>query len=448
MLGSLGYPLPKLPAQQSLTAQLWPRDVAYFDGVCAWNKDGSNAGCYMFKDRVSKSVELFASAHGVGVRATVRIESGEFIANYAGEVYDGNMRHAAADDNRYIMDPDDGSDVTYDAKCLGNESRMINDYRGMAASENVIMGERFVIHNWITARPIYASKRIEPGEELLLDYGDEYWAFFKMRVCTSCNQLFSMEANFSAKGKGDQEYKTCSKCDKLLPLNDSNFYRYAGRGFRNSCKSCHKRSDQAAAVVDQEYRTCTKCDKLLPLNDSNFYRYSGNVYRYSCISCNALSQKKTSSKRYDDDDYDDEPFKTKRVRFPAPSSSVEIGSLKELSMDAIDPENYRSARIPVTVMDNNKLTVGFYTDNGDLCTWSNVPPAALHNPRGPEMIKPFVPMDKVEVLDDQTGIWWEATVISADVPHRNYNVVWSAAFDGFSSISSVPERCVRCSSKK
>ena len=60
-----------------------------------------------------------------------------------------------------------------DASKFGNEMRFINDYRNIADEENayfVIDRERGEYQTRIVA-----SRYIEPGEEILTDYGEEYW---------------------------------------------------------------------------------------------------------------------------------------------------------------------------------------------------------------------------------------------------------------------------------
>jgi hypothetical protein len=210
MKGSLGYVIPKLPPVKS--PRMWPKDVIYYNGVCAWKPDGSFAGVHMFNVPVSESIELFPSRYGTGVRANAPIPKGTTIGLYGSEVY--NTKSRVGDDrdfdefNTYVMD---SGYISNDAKYFGNETRFINDYRGMAPKENVVMGDCVYIHDWITARPIVTTKRIEAGEELFLDYGQAYWDFFKMRQCAGdCQQLLPLDESFDVVGVGRS--RTCRAC--------------------------------------------------------------------------------------------------------------------------------------------------------------------------------------------------------------------------------------------
>lgn len=115
---------------------------------------------------------------GLGVYATQRIRkprtSDLVIGHYAGVLCPD--RHFPF--NPYIMCSDDAQNMIYDAFSCGNEMRFINAYNGVAKRPNVRMGA--VCHvegapEWVTAREIVLLRSIEKGEELLLDYGDNYW---------------------------------------------------------------------------------------------------------------------------------------------------------------------------------------------------------------------------------------------------------------------------------
>jgi hypothetical protein len=133
------------------------------------------------------------------------------------------------------------------------------------------------------------------------------------------------------------------------------------------------------------------------------------------------------------------------------ASRYRAGLVKELSMDSVDYENYRTSYMPVTIIgnasdDQNDLryVVGGYIGD-DLVKWT-VSESALTDPRGPEMIRVFSFNESVEAMDEH-GIWWGATIVSElDDASRTgqYAIVWKASFDGFSCITTVPRRCVRC----
>lgn len=164
----------------------------------------SNAGTYKF---VHQSIELFES-HGVGVRTRTHLSCGTLVGYYACHVYRSQKEEDPY--SQFIMSPDDGTQVVYDAKDIGNEMRFLNDYRGIAKQNNVCMGEREIIYKWVTARPILTTREILAGEELLLDYGEAYWTAQCMRLCTTCNRMLCLETSYSVIGRGYR--RECNKC--------------------------------------------------------------------------------------------------------------------------------------------------------------------------------------------------------------------------------------------
>ncbi len=188
--------------------ECWPRDVVF-----------TNA--YIFGDRPalprkpqcpSSSVQLRwirkASHPCVGQRgvfAAGPVATDQWLMDYTGRVMPRTASETAGC-NRYLLPLWDGrgevsvgraratcreplcaslaidltaracEQVTYDidaAKC-GNESRFINDYRGTGAAPNIVFVPYRLLGGTVriavrTCRPVAA------GEELLADYGEEYW---------------------------------------------------------------------------------------------------------------------------------------------------------------------------------------------------------------------------------------------------------------------------------
>ena len=193
---------------------MWPLDVEYFDGV------RSRAGTFLFAIRVHRSLELFKS-HGVGVRTRTFLPQGTVVGYYGCHVYKSHSEEDPS--SRFVMSPDDGTEVVYDAKNIGNEMRFINDYRGISKTQNnVCMGDREIIYRWVTARPIVTIKDVQAGEELLLDYGESYWNALNMRLCTGCNRMLSLKTNYTPIGRGYR--RECNDCrddtseEALMPI--------------------------------------------------------------------------------------------------------------------------------------------------------------------------------------------------------------------------------------
>lgn len=60
-----------------------------------------------------------------------------------------------------------------DAQKIGNELRFINDFRNISNSENVVIRTSYIDKK---PRVIFiVTKDIKKGDQLLTDYGDDYW---------------------------------------------------------------------------------------------------------------------------------------------------------------------------------------------------------------------------------------------------------------------------------
>ena len=110
---------------------------------------------------------------GNGVFAKQSIKKGAFVCEYVGLI----TREKDIDpDNRYIFNLTVGDDETgfvLDARYSGNVARTINhaDFPNLEAITIFIDGQ---------PRVIYAACRdIQKGEELSVDYGEDYWNTWK-----------------------------------------------------------------------------------------------------------------------------------------------------------------------------------------------------------------------------------------------------------------------------
>ena len=114
------------------------------------------------------------------MRATKDIPKDTKIGYYAGYL----IPERSAPRNVYIMATDDDNDRMYDAYGCGNEMRFINGYNDIADDANVCIGpvEQIGDSDWITARSIQTLRKIRANEELLLDYGDDYWELEEKRT--------------------------------------------------------------------------------------------------------------------------------------------------------------------------------------------------------------------------------------------------------------------------
>lgn len=123
-------------------------------------------------------------------------------------------------------------------------------------------------------------------------------------------------------------YKRCIYCNKLLEVNETNFYKRAEfkDGFRNDCKECVKSKVQKRnflsgkikyTLTDNFIHTCSlkegyilckgKCQRILEYNEENFHTYitkSNSTYlRTTCKECilEELKQFYTENKELEKD---------------------------------------------------------------------------------------------------------------------------------------------------
>jgi hypothetical protein len=347
---SLGLPLPPI-ATRATSDKCWPKDVMYLNGLCVWNNDKTFEGYYGF-DPVNSAVQLFhlPRSHaawndgtGLGVRATASIPVGMTIGYYAGEYYHQPSYDEFDESNSYVMEPYAASEFVYDGKCLSNEMRFINDPRGISPWPNVMMGKHVQMKNapkGVTARPIITIREIEEGQEILMDYGPEYWNFRGQNTnyaeCAKCCRILDRASHFSVRGRGYR--KRCNDCsakyfdvnvdeqeeqeeeevtsssstsDKIVPVvactkcaiefeqTAENFHRnrYSKSGFRPACKKCTINKPianvpplvvpSAAPMV-----ACKKCSVEFEQTSKNFYvRNSG--FHSACKKCHNSSKKTT-----------------------------------------------------------------------------------------------------------------------------------------------------------
>jgi len=119
------------------------------------------------------SVEILPETHLLsgekGLFATKSFSKYDVIGEYTGIVKTWSDIHG---ENRYIFNLDEKNDLVIDAQDYGNELRFANSYLNISKEPNVISSNTMLdgVH-----RILYVCMRdIEPGEELLIDYGEDY----------------------------------------------------------------------------------------------------------------------------------------------------------------------------------------------------------------------------------------------------------------------------------
>ncbi len=118
----------------------------------------------MSYDTTKFEIREIGGAKGKGLYALQDFEFGEYLLDYTGEKI--TTKHADTLETKYLFELDE--DWTIDGETETNTARYINH----SCDPNVeaeVDGDRILIH---------AARDIEKGEELLIDYGDEYFDEF------------------------------------------------------------------------------------------------------------------------------------------------------------------------------------------------------------------------------------------------------------------------------
>lgn len=139
-----------------------------WSGVSAEQKDGC-------KRHRAKGVEgrLLPLGHPLcgeyGLFATQRFDRFDVIGEYVGKVVNPDTT------GHYVAALEDGlhdSSLGLDAERTGNEMRFINSYIGVAERPNAIMKTVYI--NSLPHIVVICTETIQPGEEILFDYGEDY----------------------------------------------------------------------------------------------------------------------------------------------------------------------------------------------------------------------------------------------------------------------------------
>lgn len=126
------------------------------------------AECYtrpvMGYDKAKFEIREIGGAKGKGLYALKDFEFGEYLLDYTGKKITTKLADTL--DTKYLFELD--AEWTIDGEAESNTARYINHSCDPNVEADVV-GERIMIH---------AARDIEKGEELLIDYGDEYFDEF------------------------------------------------------------------------------------------------------------------------------------------------------------------------------------------------------------------------------------------------------------------------------
>lgn len=110
------------------------------------------------------------------------------------------------------------------------------------------------------------------------------------------NYQTEFETEFNKFNNYDGEFKRCVKCDRELPSNMYFFTSFGKRGLHFKCKECEGTKFGWGRITNTELNNkglkyCSKCDRILPLNEFYFNKSNGRFniktgYQSNCKECN------------------------------------------------------------------------------------------------------------------------------------------------------------------
>jgi hypothetical protein len=158
-----------------------------------------------------KSFRVGKSKTGLGLFAVREIKKGEFIVQYRGEKLRNEEADRRADrGNKYLYEIN--SRWTIDGKSRKNVARYANHSCRPNAESDVLRGHKIIIR---------AIKKILPGEEILYDYGKDYFNLIlkplgcKCDKCTEKRRAERAEKRLKLKRKRAREAKKAAQALEL-----------------------------------------------------------------------------------------------------------------------------------------------------------------------------------------------------------------------------------------
>jgi hypothetical protein len=106
-----------------------------------------------------------------GLFANQKLPAKSHVIDYVGYVHPNRESDPSSD---YDISLDSALGIGIDAQRWGCEARMINDYRGINATNNVIFDNRMVGKE-LRIAVFVGPKDVNKGEELCINYGKGFW---------------------------------------------------------------------------------------------------------------------------------------------------------------------------------------------------------------------------------------------------------------------------------
>lgn len=159
-------PESNFPLVKHITSNTWPRSSF------GRKLKKKAARPWMHNVEVKELQPPHPLAGQLGLFAAVPVKQFDIVGEYCGEVFDEDDGGEYA---TYLENREDKYALGVDAQREGNESRFINHYQGIASEQdgpNVVMKITYVEE--LPRVMIVCKRDINVGEELLLQYSDEY----------------------------------------------------------------------------------------------------------------------------------------------------------------------------------------------------------------------------------------------------------------------------------
>jgi len=158
-------------------------DLAFLDNPKTWNAEKARSlapkadGKYYCQNSdvqrgLAAKIEIKRGKYGLGAFAVNWISSGRFIGEYIGELIPTHEDKREPLRNHVDLNYNFGynRESNLDSARVGNETRYINHAKSKANAEagtRLVFGEQRI--------GLWAKRGIRKGEEILFDYGDNYW---------------------------------------------------------------------------------------------------------------------------------------------------------------------------------------------------------------------------------------------------------------------------------
>ena len=159
----------------------------------------------------SRSFRVGKSKTGLGLFATKEIKKGELIVRYRGQKIRNDEADRRADrGNKYLYEVNNR--WTLDGQNRKNVARYANHSCRPNAESDVLRGHKVIIR---------AIKKIQPGQEILYDYGKDYFDLIIKPIGCKCDKCIEKrrekraEVRLLAKRKKAREAKKAAKALEL-----------------------------------------------------------------------------------------------------------------------------------------------------------------------------------------------------------------------------------------